>query len=323
MLPFNSQRTQFPIDSSLSSLYPYLFGPLTQGFNQLLPNTRQMNTVDSFYASILLQNTQRLLDNALFYQNQKEMCRSNQLWQDLATSLTDSKFKGLLKRDGSKVSESQLQHHLDPSTTENRGMEAVTASLNQNLESSAMKKPKQISFTKRQKRPKSSKIESHGGSNSNNIHHTICKIEAEEDGYKRIKTNDQESRNQIGLQPQNCDPFLKALDPNDCAFDSNDESDTENNEWWLSGGHDCISNSTQEQLQQKEESNQKTFISTEYVPDTKSRECQMIDEKVKIEFNCHQLLENELEDLNSSFSSDDWPSLSEEAEFQILQQDQL
>lgn len=318
MLP---QRTPFPVDSSLRSVYPYIFGPSTQNFNQLLPRARQMNNVYAFYGSLFHQDTQRMLET-LCYQNQKENYLSNQLWQNLAASLTDSNFKTPLGGSSCKDSESQLQIPSNASKTRNVSVEAATASLNKNLEFSSLKKAKQVSFTKCQKVVSTTKVTSNGG-NDCNIHHVICKIEAEGESNKRIKTNDQESRNQIGLQPQNCDPFLKALDPNDCAFDSNDESDTENNEWWLSGGHDCISNSTQEQLQQKEESNQKTFISTENVTVNKSRECQMIDEKVKIEFDCHQLLENELEDLNSSFSSDDWPSLSEEAEFQILQQDQL
>ena len=318
MLPFNSQRIPFPTDSSLSSLYHYLFGPLTQTSNQFLTNSQQMNFVDSFYNSLFLQHTQRLLENALFYQNQKERSQPNQFWQDLMASLTNSKFKDLSSDDGRENSESQLQPQLKPSETGSVSIEAATASLNQNLESSAIKKAKHITFTKRRKTPNTSNIASNGDNNSS-IDHVICKIEAEGESNKRKKTNDHVSRNQLGLHPPSNDSFIKPLDPNDCTFDSNDESDSEHNKWF-SAGNDFMSNSIQEQ-QQQEESKQKTYVLAEKnvdPHDNKDRECQMLDEKVKVEFDGHELLENELEDLNSSFSSDDWPSLSEDAEFQIL-----
>lgn len=318
MLP---QRTPFPVDSSLRSVYPYFFGPSTQNFNQLLPRARQMNNVYAFYDSLFHQDTQRMLET-LCYQNQKENYLSNQLWQNLAASLTDSNFKTPLGGSSCKDSESQLQIPSNASKTRNVSVEAATASLNKNLEFSSLKKAKQVSFTKCQKVVNTTKVTSNGG-NDRNIHHVICKIEAEGESNKRIKTNDQESRNQIGLHSPNSDSFIRPLDPNDCAFDSNDESDSENIEWFLAE-NDCMSSMTKEQ--QQEGPKQKIFISPENkvdVADTKTRECPIKLENVKTEFDCQQLLENELEALNSSFSSDDWPSLSEDVEFQILQQDQF
>ena len=319
MFPFNSQRTQFPAYSSLSSLYPYLFRPLTQTSNQFLTNSLQMNFVDSYYNSLFLQHTQRLLENALFYQNQKERSQPNQFWQDLMASLTNSKFKDLSSDDGRENSESQLQPQLKPSETGSVSIEAATASLNQNLESSAIAKAKHITFTKHQKMPKNSKVASNDSSDRN-THNVICKIEAEQESNKRIKANHEQSRNQLEPHPPKNASFIGPLDPDDCAFDSNnDEPDFEHAKWF-NAENEFMSNSTQEQ-QQQEESKQKTYVLAEKnvdPHDNKDRECQMLDEKVKVEFDGHELLENDLEDLNSSFSSDDWPSLSEDVEFQIL-----
>src|SRR5690606_24081302 len=116
-----------PTDSSLRSLYHYLVGQLTQTSNQFLTNSQPMNFVDSFYNSLFLQHTQRLLENALFYQNQKERSQPNQFWQDLMASLTNSKFKDLSSDDGRENSESHLQPQLKPSETGSVSIEAATA----------------------------------------------------------------------------------------------------------------------------------------------------------------------------------------------------
>ena len=139
------------------------------------------------------------------------------------------------------------------------------------------------------------------------------KKEAEESGRKKIQKNNHEPRNQLEIQTKQL-TLIQPLDSKDCAFDSNDELDLNDSEREsLEKGK--ASQEKKDQSQQEEEEELKNIYLTtlkpsELILDNKDGEL----EKEKNEQNgleCHKqlLLASELDELNSSFSTDDWPSL--------------
>ena len=149
---------------------------------------------------------------------------------------------------------------------------------------------------------------------------------AQEVGTKRIIKSDKEPKNQLEIKT-NKSTLIKPLEPKDCAFDSSDELDLVD---LRKNAKDVFEKS--EPTQEKEEKSQ-----NEEEEEKLKESCPLIQEQCLATVNktdgenemnskkeetndCeyHQLLAHELDELNSSFSSEDWPSLSGDPDFDIF-----
>ena len=312
MIPFPAQRGPITNTSSLNSMYASLLGETGPNPNHLLPNIYQQKIIDSYINNLFLQNPELLLlEQLLITQSQSQACLSGQLWQNLVAQAAAAKSKELM----SDASNYRSNPYLDTWKKNNESSEITRTPLNQNLEASAIKKINSTSIKARQKHSQTPTVSPQGSK-------TLFEKEAGEDGRKKIQKNYQEPRNQLEVQTRP-HTLIQPLDPNDCAFDSNGEHD--------------LKDSEKESLEKSKTTPEKRAqLSTEVLKDVhtiiqrqnelignnKDEKLIMSDEKEKDHLEHHnQLQAHELDELDSSFSSDDWPSLNGDSECENPLQD--
>ena len=179
--------------------------------NHLSPNIYQQNIIEAYYNNLLLQNPELLLlEQLLITQSQSQACLSGQFWQNLVAQAAAAKSKEL----SSGVSNQHFTPDLGTWKKSNKSFDITTTPLNQNLESSAINKLNSTQIKNRQNISTKSAVSKNGAENS---------------GQKKIHKNDHESRNQLEIQTEQR-AVIQLLHANDCAFDSNDEHDLEDNE---------------------------------------------------------------------------------------------
>ena len=309
MIPFTSQSIPITNNSSLNSMYSSILGALGPNPSHLLPNIYQPNIIEAYYNNLFLQNTERLLlEQLLITQSQSQAYLSDQLWQNVVAQTAAAKSKELTNRDSNHHSKPEL----DTRKKSTMSFEITPTPLNQNLESSssAINKLKSTPIKNSQKNSQISTVSPPQGNRVDSK--ALFEKEAKASGRKKIHKNDYEPRNQIEIRTKQL-TLIQSLDSNDCAFDSNDENNLKENEK-ASLEKVKTSQKKNERLQQEVSKDNSPIRQeqNELIENNEVGKPVMSGEKQKTGSECHyhQLLAHELDDLNSSFSSDDWPSLS-------------
>ena len=305
MLPSNSDKNPLISKTNTDYALSYHSMALAPAYIQFIQSLYLRNTIATHYQLPCLQHSQLLLDSIGCPQNQPNDCLSNQLWQNLIAPLIDTK-------DCSYDSDNHCKNELVRTKSENSSSsDATKTSLDHNLESSEMKKTKLVSFRKYQKNPKTPSIPASDiGAHESSLYG--------KDAEKRIKKSDQIPRNQLERSVSRFESN-RALEPNECAFDLNEEisSDFENFE-----PEDTLKAIKYEiqspHIQLKEEALDVVVAKEE--PTKNDAEGKTNNQKSNVTHHYEKLKESELDVFETSFSDDDWLSLDDSSDVEILPQ---